>query len=65
MNKISKIFIILGVLIIFIFGQALFVIPDLCRTDGDLQVCVANGLRIITSLLVANALILLAIYFKK
>ena len=65
MNILSKILIGLGLLLIFFFGQALFVMPDLCKTDGNLQPCVANGLKIIVLLLNANALILAAIYFKK
>ncbi|GEM_PF-5627383 len=65
MNNISKVFLGLGILIIFFFGQALFILPDLCRIDGSLNVCVANASRIIVAILGAIAFILCAIYFKK
>lgn len=64
MGKVSKIFLGLGILMVFFFGQALFVLPDLCRADGQLNVCVANASRIIVVMLGAIALILCAIYFK-
>ena len=62
---LSKILIGLGLFLVFLFGQALFVVPDLCKMDGSLQTCVRNGLGIIIVLLSANALILSAMYFKK
>ncbi|MEK9170113.1 MAG: hypothetical protein AAB674_00505 [Patescibacteria group bacterium] len=64
MDKISKSFLGLGILIILFFGQALFVLPDLCNADGQLIVCVANTSRIIVAMLVAISFILCAIYFR-